>query len=241
LQQVTGSKAVTTEGFGLQATEAPELETPRKKAPAPPGTGLKQFAIIAGVVVLSALGYFAILNYFLPPEQRVVGGLTQTERNMFKKDIISIQVNLCVVRTGEFDAATRAAIQQAKLGGNRSSISVVLFGNSTDQIVSAAEVQIFLGSEACNVDRSGTDRGYRTAFEKFAFPDEAGIRALQSFLAFCDPNLAGKRTGKFDELTRSAIQIAKVKLSGALKSNLTDPETDTLNAESYDSIARTCR
>jgi hypothetical protein len=168
-------------------------------------------------------------------------GVTDTERNMPKSIGGSIQSNLCVTPSTSFDDATRDAIQQAKLGANQSGPAERPFNNTKNQIASAAEAQIFRGSRPCNLDMSGVDRGYRTAFEKFTFAGEAGVASLQQLLALCDPNLKDKFTGKFDGLTRAAIKVAKTKVNPTRKAGLTDLDTDTLNDKSYNAISLTCR
>jgi hypothetical protein len=175
------------------------------------------------------------------PEQKMSGGETNSERNMPRSIGLSIQEHVCARPTGSFDTQTRNAIQQAKLGGNQSGPTAMPFGNTSSQIASAGEVQIFLGARPCAIDMTGADRGYRTAFEKFAFPSEGGVTSVQIILARCDPALKDKFTGKFDELTRAAITVAKSKIPQARRAGLTDLNTDTLNDKSYNAIERTCR
>lgn len=176
-----------------------------------------------------------------PVESNMMEGLTDSERKMSKSVGRSIQSNLCVAPSTSFDDATRDAIQQAKVGANQSGPSERPFNNTRNQIASAAEAQIFFRSRPCNLDMSGVDRGYRTAFEKFTFAGEAGVASLQQLLALCDPNLRDKFTGKFDPLTRAAIKVAKTKVNPARRTGLTDPDTDTLNDKSYNAISLTCR
>lgn len=209
-------------------------------------------AVVALILALSALGYYAIFHLFvvsqpeiatqpeIAPQPVMAGGVTEQERRMSKSAGAAIQANLCVPLTGTFNSATRAAIRQAKWGANQSSASAMPFSNVQDQIMSAGEAQIFLASGSCRLDASRTDRGYRSAFEKFAFRDEAGVKSLQSLLAVCDPDLRGKLSGSFDAATRTAIKTAKVKLSAARRAELTDLNTDTLTDKSYEAIARTC-
>ena len=178
-----------------------------------------------------------------PPsiEEKMDGGLTDTERRTPLSIGQSIQANLCVPQlTARFDPIMRGAIQQAKLGGNQSGPSAQPFNNTRDQIVSAPELQIFLGARPCSSDKIGIERGYRTAFEKFAFPEEAAVTTLQNLLALCDPNLK-VITGKFDEPTRTAIKVAKGKVNATRRAGLTDLDTETLNDKSYNAISRTCR
>jgi hypothetical protein len=177
-----------------------------------------------------------------PPVETKMDGKTDTERKMPKSIGQSIQSNLCVTPSTSFDdGATRDAIEQAKLGANQSGPAQPLFSNTKNQILSAAEAQIFRSSRLCNLDMSGVDRGYRTAFEKFTFAGEAGVVSLQQILALCAPNLKDKFSGKFDELTRTAITIAKNKVKQAKRFVLTDLDTDTLNDKSYNAISLTCR
>jgi hypothetical protein len=171
-------------------------------------------------------------------EPTMTGGSTDSERDMPKSRGESIQANLCVVPNAAFDPATREAIRQAKVGGNQSSATAAPFANNKNQIMSSVEAQIFLGSRPCSFDMSGTDRGYQTAFEKFRFADDGGVRSLQRVLAACDATL--KESGRFDGFTRTAIKVAKSKLSPARKADLTDLETDTLNDRSFRAVSLTC-
>jgi hypothetical protein len=154
-----------------------------------------------------------------------------------------IQANLCIAApTKTFDGKTRDAIREAKLGALQSGASAAAFSNTEDQITSGAEMEIFRGSKSCFEDPA-KGFGYKTAFEKFAFVDSAGIKSLQKVLGFCDPNLKGHESGKFDEQTRNAIAAAKIsdKMSDARKRQLTDSKTNTLNSISYDSILHSCK
>ncbi|MCA1526536.1 hypothetical protein [Bradyrhizobium yuanmingense] len=177
-------------------------------------------------------------NPSTPIEPRMGGKpASDSEGTMSQSTGKSIQRNLCVPETGSFDAATRTAIQQAKIGANQSGPFATQFGNTDGQIVSATEAQFLVGSRPCKFDRKDVDRGYRTAFEKFVFPDEDGIKSFQIQLAKCDPNLKDKASGIFDPLTRAAIKIAKSKI----KPDLADAKTDTLDDKSYNAVTRTCR
>jgi hypothetical protein len=170
-----------------------------------------------------------------------IGSKNPTEKGIPMADFMDIQRNLCVKPTGEFDTATRNAILQAKRGDPQSNPNATQFGNTENQIASAAETLIFLKARPCRLDKIGADRGYQTAFEKFAFPEEAAITSLQILLAKCYPTLEGQRSGKFDALTRAAIKAAKGKLSPGRRSGLTDLDTDTLNDGSYNAISLTCK
>lgn len=176
-----------------------------------------------------------------PIEPTMAEPLTDSERNMPRTMGQSIQANLCVPPSAAFDKATRDAIQQAKIGANQSGPSARPFRNTRNEIASAGEAQIFLGSRPCSVDMSGTDRGYQTAFEKFTFADDGGVRSLQVSLSLCDPALKDKISGKFDLATRAAIRTAKGRLSQTMRDRLTDLSTETLNDKSYDAILRTCK
>jgi hypothetical protein len=172
-------------------------------------------------------------------EPRMSNGSTGSERNMPKSIGQSIQANLCVTPSATFDASTREAIRQAKVGGNQSGASSKPFTNTKAEIVSSGEAQIFLGSRPCSFDMSVTDRGYRTAFEKFRFADEAAVKSLQRILARCDKNLT-VLSGKFDDPTRSAVKIAKDKLGQAKKAELPDADSDTLSDKSFLAVSLQC-
>jgi hypothetical protein len=175
-----------------------------------------------------------------PLEPNMTDGVTDFERNMRRSVGEDIQSNLCVPRSASFDDVTRDAIQQAKMGANQSGPGERPFDNIKNQIASRLEAQKLRSARTCSLDMSGVDRGYRTAFEKFTFPSEAGVVSLQKLLAFCDPNLKDKFSGKFDPLTRAAIAVAKTKLSQAAKAKLTDLNEDTLNDKSYNEISLKC-
>ncbi|AMA60142.1 hypothetical protein [Bradyrhizobium sp. CCGE-LA001] len=166
--------------------------------------------------------------------------LTPIERRMPATVIRSIQQNLCVPPSGAFDPQTREAIQQAKFGAVRSGAATAPFDNVEDRIVNTVEAQLLSNSKACNLDSEGVDRGYRTAFEKFAFADISRLKLLQSVLAVCDPNLKGRESGVFDAATRNAIRLAKSKLSAARSSQLADLNSDDLSYKSYRAIALAC-
>ena len=176
-----------------------------------------------------------------PLQPRMANGVTDSERAMSKSTGASIQKNLCVKSTGDFDdGATRSAIKEAKLGALQSGASAAAFNNIENQIVSAAETQIFSGAQQSCFDDTPKGPVKRSTFEKFAFVDEPAVKSLQVALGFCDPNLKGRETGKFDPPTRAAIKVAKVR-ANARRPGLTDLDTDTLNARSYDAILRECK
>ncbi|MFB6461111.1 hypothetical protein [Bradyrhizobium tunisiense] len=174
------------------------------------------------------------------PVETMGGGETDSERNTPKVVGQTIQANLCVPTSATFDPTTREAIRQAKVGGNSSGPNARPFVNLKNQIMSAAEVQIFLGARPCGIDLNGIDRGYQTAFEKFRFADENGVKILQGILALCDPTLKDKASGKFDVATRAAIKVAKSKMSEARKAETADRDTDTLTDKSFRNISLTC-
>ncbi|MGY4511590.1 hypothetical protein [Bradyrhizobium sp. USDA 3650] len=178
-----------------------------------------------------------------PPPPRVeanMDGKTKAEQSVPISIGQGIQSNLCVARSTSFeDQATRDAIEQAKLGANQSGPGPRPFGNTTNQIMNAKEAQIFSNSRVCNLDMSGVDRGYRTAFEKFTFANEAAVVSLQQILAVCDPRLKDHFSGKFDQTTRDAITVAKAKVKQEKRFALTDADTDNLNDKSYNAISRT--
>lgn len=173
-------------------------------------------------------------------EEAMAGAETDSERGTTKSVGQSIQANLCVPTTARFDATTREAIRQAKVGGNSSGLNAKPFNNLKNQIMSPAEVQIFLGARPCSIDQNGTDRGYQTAFEKFRFADENGVRILQGILSICDPTFKDKASGKFDPATRAAIKVAKSKMSEARKAEIADRDTETLSDKSFRNISLTC-
>jgi hypothetical protein len=175
-----------------------------------------------------------------PVEPNMADGVTDFERTMRRSVGEDIQSNLCVPRSASFDGVTRDAIQQAKIGANQSGPGERPFTNTKNQITSRLEASTFRSARPCSLDMTGVDRGYRTAFEKFTFPSEAGVVSLQKLLALCDPNLKDKFSGKFDPPTRSAIAVAKTKLSQAARAKLTDPNADTLNDKSYNEISLKC-
>jgi hypothetical protein len=227
----TGSPAPQT---SMQQTGAPVLTPPSVSASpstdAPPPQGKKSTSDGATVVAPAIPSNSR--------EQKTEARLTESERNMTSAMVASIQESLCVVKSGILDASTREAIRQAKIGGNLSGPSARPFTNTSGQITNMREIQIFLVSSRCNTDPKGTDRGYQTAFEKFAFADENAVKSLQQTLGICDPNLKGKETGIFDNATRAAIKRAKGK--GVRLGMLSDPDPDTLTDKSYEFIARTC-
>lgn len=173
------------------------------------------------------------------PRDFAQGARTPVESKISKFDLETIQMNLCVTPTGRFDDnATRMAIQQAKYGNRSSGRSS--FDNKDDEIKTQAELSFFTRAQACSKDRAGSDRGYQTAFEKFAFTSQGEISSLQIALASsrCDPTL--KQSGRFDKETRAAIELAKKNLIRDTKKELADRDTSTLNDKSYDAIILYC-
>jgi hypothetical protein len=149
-----------------------------------------------------------------------------------------IQGNLCVsVADGNFGNDTREAIRQAKAAANMSRVAKAappLFGSVDDQIDTKKEAQIFLNAKHCELDRSGINRAYATAFEKFRFADENAITDLQKALARCAPNANVKQTGIFDKATRDGIAAA----TGMRGSTVA--KTDRLNDKSYEWVSGVC-
>jgi hypothetical protein len=177
----------------------------------------------------------------LPKSEFATGGRTKTEQKILTGTLKDIQGSLCVTQTGRFDDnATRIAIRQAKLGNKLSGPNASIFNDTDNQINNSRDLSFFNRQKSCRLDKSGEDRGYRTAFEKFAFPSDDHIRSLQISLASsrCDPTL--KESGKFDKETRAAIGVAKSKLKKDTKDALTDLNTETLNDKSYIAILSFC-
>ena len=176
-------------------------------------------------------------------EEKITGDrLTVTERSLVVSQGKVIQQNLCVnPAAGHFGPPTREAIRQAKIGANASGPNAKVFADTSDQIMSPVELEIFRAARRCSQDARGTERGYRTAFEKFRFPDAPAINALQKALTGCDPNI--KVTGIFDAATRTAIQAAKQKASPERPATFTDLDKETLNTlndRSHAAISLTC-
>jgi hypothetical protein len=175
------------------------------------------------------------------PEETVLGAQTDTEKMPISVGR-RIQGNLCISdASGNFGTNTREgtdtreAIHQAKIGANMSRVAKTappLFKPVSSQIGTNDEAQIFLNAQHCESDRSGTDRAYATAFEKFRFADDIAIKDLQRALAKCDPNV--KQTGIFDKATRDGISTA----TG--RSGSTVPRTDRLNDKAYEWVSGIC-
>jgi hypothetical protein len=170
-----------------------------------------------------------------PPPPKVIGSpQTAVENKMPIFDGRQIQGNLCVsAPDGNFGTETREAIRQAKLAANMSRAATrPLFKSVNNQISTNEEAQIFLDAKHCELDRSGTNRAYATAFEKFRFADENAIKDLQRALAKCDSNV--KQTGIFDKATRDGI-LAATGMAGS-----TVGKTDRLNDKSYAWVSGAC-
>jgi hypothetical protein len=175
------------------------------------------------------------------PEETVLGAQTEAEKMPISVGR-RIQGNLCISdASGNFGTNTREgtdtreAIRQAKIGANMSRVAKAappLFKPVSNQIGTNDEAQIFLNAQHCESDRSGTDRAYATAFEKFRFADDVAIKALQQTLAKCDPSV--KPTGIFDKATRDGISTA----TG--RNGSTVPKTDRLNDKAYEWVSGTC-
>jgi peptidoglycan hydrolase-like protein with peptidoglycan-binding domain len=141
------------------------------------------------------------------------------------------------VPDGNFGAETREAIRQAKTAANASRVAKQappLFKSVNNQIDTEKESQIFLAVQQCELDRSGTDRAYATAFEKFRFADENAIKELQKTLAKCAPNANVTQTGIFDKATREGISAAT-----GMKGS-TVAKTNKLNETSYEWVSGVC-
>ncbi|MBR1171824.1 hypothetical protein [Bradyrhizobium liaoningense] len=180
-------------------------------------------------------------NKPLPREDNMSGGKNPFEQNMVVPIGQEIQSNLCVSKSKSFDDPTRAAIRQAKLGSAQSGPGERLFDNTDNQINSQLEATAIRLAGDCTLDKTGTDRGYSNAFEKFAFPTGAGIVSLQKLLAPCAfPDLKDKFSGKIDVLTRSAIQAAKKKAIPALSATPIEAIPNTLDNNSYKEILTKC-
>ena len=171
----------------------------------------------------------------------VTGGITGTEQKLTQVTGQIIQRNVCAPDTGVLDADTREAIHQAKVGANRSK-DTPTFGNTSGQIETKKEVEIFSAAKACNVDSRGIDRRYAAAYEKYRFPDDAAVKSLQRLLVVCDPNV--KITGVFDAETRNGISAAKTKAKADPRIGPTltnaDLSTKTLNDNTHAAIRNVC-
>jgi hypothetical protein len=181
--------------------------------------------------------------WFLNSEQKEGPARTVVERSLSRDQLQTIQANLCVVPTGNFDNDTRGAIQQAKIGAVQSRRAVSAsapFNNTEDEIKSPIEAQIFLDVRSCSKDPSGAERAYLTAFEKFRFPDQVAINALQSQLNACDRNLNLKASESFDQPTRTAIAYFKAQAPNTERAKFGDPSSGKLDDKSYGYITRTC-
>ncbi|MBH5370107.1 hypothetical protein [Bradyrhizobium glycinis] len=176
-----------------------------------------------------------------PKPPKMIGGVTDSERAMSQSTGAVIQRTLCLKESSSFDDTMRNAIKQAKLGALQSGASAVPFNNIEPQIVNGVETQIFTRSDQPCFDDLPKGRVNRTPFERYAFVDEAGVKAFQVMLGFCDARIKNNASGKFDQLTRDAIVEAKKQMSAARKAELTDPTTSTVNDKSYNNILRTCR
>jgi hypothetical protein len=170
------------------------------------------------------------------PENTIGKPQTDVERSLPISIGQRIQGNLCVSNAdGNFRADTREAIRQAKVAANMSRADRAappLFKSVSNQIVTNDEAQIFLDAQHCEIDRSGTDRAYLTAFEKYRFADEIAIKDLQKALAKCDPNV--KQTGIFDKPTRNGISAATGRTGSTVG------KTDRLDDKSYEWVLGVC-
>lgn len=131
-----------------------------------------------------------------------------------------IQSALCVTPDGAFGQNTRDAIALYRRA--RSGLSAD--DPTLRQPLTQREIVELLGAGSCE-----SERGYRTAYERFAFPTEEGVRALQTLI---DERLAGpalQATGRFDDATRTAIRELQQEFGLA--------ETGTLTPELLNRIA----
>jgi hypothetical protein len=168
------------------------------------------------------------------------GGKNSVEQNMVVSIGQEIQSNLCVSKSTSFDDTTRAAIKQAKLGSAVSGPGERVFDNTDNQIKSQLEATAIRLAGDCTLDKTGTDRKYDNAFEKFAFPSASGMVSLQKLLARCVAPDQNKFSGIFDELTRKAIQAAKKKGNSALSATPVEAIPNTLDINSYKDIQAKC-
>jgi hypothetical protein len=126
-----------------------------------------------------------------------------------------IQMAICVLPAdGVFGKATRTAIVQAKQGLNFRQPGFV---DNTDTL-DTAMIDFFSKQSSC----VNHERGYLSAFEKFAYPTKNDISGFQGSLKGCDVALGKKTnpayvsniqiTGSFDQQTRKAIETIRSSL-----------------------------
>jgi peptidoglycan hydrolase-like protein with peptidoglycan-binding domain len=133
----------------------------------------------------------------LPVEQQISNPRSPAEQALSRGQGGLIQEALCVRPDGDFGTGTREAI--------------VLYRRARDgleagdprlrQPLSQQEIVTLLGAGPCP-----SAPGYRTAYERFAFPTEDAIRALQTQLAEVPEAPALQVTGRFDDATRAAVR-----------------------------------
>ena len=150
--------------------------------------------------------------------------LNDVERKIGKPFGEAIQANLCVPIDGDFGDSTRQAIRTAKRAANRSARAASqppVFADENGAL-SQDDVQIFLDARGCRFDRTGVDRSYANAFEKYGLSNEAAVIEFQKQLQRCatqagaqsSPQVAATvvPNGIFDTATRKAIQLVKSQL-----------------------------
>jgi hypothetical protein len=177
----------------------------------------------------------------ITPPALAAGGNNEVERAIPKNQFETIQANLCVDATGQFDKDTREAIRQAKIGARQSRQAIpgaLPFDNIDSEIKSRTEAQKFLDARNCSKDSTGAERVYLTTFEKFRFPDPAAIKDLQRSLKACVSTL--QESDSFDKPTRNAIKAVKGNAVRAGAAPFGDPNSNKLNDKSYDYINRAC-
>ncbi len=151
--------------------------------------------------------------------------LNEVEKKIGKPFGEAIQANLCVPIDGDFGDSTRQAIRTAKRAANQSARAAsqpAVFADE-DGSLSQNDVQIFLDARGCRFDRTGVDRSYANAFEKYRFSNQLSVAEFQAQLQRCAAQ-AGAQTsppvtanvapnGVFDTATRQAIKLVKSRLA----------------------------
>lgn len=152
-------------------------------------------------------------------------GLNPVEEQIGKPFGEAIQANLCVPIDGDFGDSTRQAIRTAKRAANQSARAASqspVFSDETGSLTQT-DVQIFLDARACRFDRTGADRAYANAYEKYRFSNEASLKEFQDQLQRCATRAGAQSTppvdvavaasGTFDNATRQAIKLVKSRLA----------------------------
>lgn len=151
--------------------------------------------------------------------------LNDVERKIGKPFGEAIQANLCVPIDGDFGDTTRAAIRTAKRAANQSALAAsqpTVFADENG-FLTQDDVQIFLDARACRFDRTGVDRSYANAFEKFGLSNAPAVEEFQRQLQRCAAQAGPRATppvtvtvtpnGIFDTATRRAIKLVKSQLA----------------------------